>query len=83
VSDALLLVAARIDDAAAELRARAARIDQRCATTNWTSPGARRYYARLGGLNADLAACATDLDALADQFRRAAVRHAARQHGTR
>jgi hypothetical protein len=77
VSGALLQIAARIDDAAAELRTRAARIAHHTADARWSSDGARRCYARLGAVTADLSGCASDLDALADQFRRAAARQAA------
>jgi uncharacterized protein YukE len=75
VSGALLAVAARIDDAATELRARACRIDQHTADAQWSSAAARSYYQRLGTLTSALTGCATDLDALADLFRREAARH--------
>jgi hypothetical protein len=77
VSGPLLQIAARIDAAATELRTRAARIGHDTANARWSSDGARRCYARLGALTDDLLGCARDLDALADQFRRAAARRAA------
>lgn len=74
VNPALLGAAARMDEAAAVLRARTVLIGLRAATTQWESPSARLYYAQLDEVTAGLTRCAGRLSELADLTRRLAAR---------
>lgn len=70
----LYLGAARLDEHAAILRARATRVGLGAATTRWYSPAGRTYFARLDDATHQLTACATQLDALAELVRSHAAR---------
>jgi hypothetical protein len=72
-ASALLAWAARIDEQATILRARAARIGAQAAATHWYSPASRRYFAQLDDATATLLWCATRMSGVADLARRLAA----------
>jgi hypothetical protein len=69
----LYAAAARIDELAAVLRARAALIGLHSSTVRWHSPAARAYFAHLDDIAATLTGCAVRMNQLADVARQVAT----------
>jgi hypothetical protein len=72
-ASALYAAAARIDELAAAVQARAALIGLHGATLEWHSPAARAYFAYLDDITAALTGCATRMTDLAELARRHAA----------
>jgi hypothetical protein len=68
----LLAAAARIEELAALVRARAVLVGVHTSTMRWHSPASRVFFARLDDVCATLVRCAARLDELADLTRQAA-----------
>ena len=72
---ALYAFAARIDEHAATLRARAAQIGMQAAATRWHSPASRVFFARLDNVTAALGICSQRMTDVADLARLQAGMH--------
>jgi SLT domain-containing protein len=66
---ALYAFAARVDELAATLRARATQIGIQAATTRWHSPASRVFFARLDNVTAALSTCSARMGEVADLAR--------------